>query len=115
MNKIRGIAMLAALVLTARLGRIQYENHAETWYDLNMSKVVVKAHNNGIDGAYWIDDKGLKRLGEYVMCAGHPDRYGEVIETSLGVQGIIVDTGDFAKTDPTAIDIATNWKKGEQK
>ena len=106
--KIRGI-MLAA-VLTATLGRVVYQGHYETFYNLNMSKVVVNAHEKGIDGAYWIDENGLKMLGEYVMCAGHTSRYGEVIETSLGVPGIIVDTGDFAKDDPEAIDIATAWE-----
>lgn len=102
--------MILAVILTAALGRVQFNGHTECWYDLNMTKVVVKAHQNGIDGAYWIDENGLKRLGGYVMCAGHPSRYGEVIETSLGVPGIIVDTGTFVKKDPTAIDIATDWK-----
>lgn len=100
--------LLAFTVLTAARGVNHFMDHEERYYNLNMSRVVVRAHERGIDGAYWIDDKGLKRLGDYVMCAGHPDRYGEIIDTSLG-KGIIVDTGSFAKTNPTMIDIATNW------
>lgn len=102
--------MILAVVLTAALGRVQFQDHTETWYDLNMTKIVSKAHERGIDGEYWIDEQGLKRLGDYVMCAGHPNRYGEVIETSLGVSGIIVDTGEFVNGNPTGIDIATDWK-----
>lgn len=111
-KRLKGIAtqtLLALSVLTAAKGVNQFMDHEERYYNLNMTKVVVRAHQRGIDGAYWIDDKGLKRLGDYVMCAGHPDRYGEIIDTSLGVKGIIVDTGTFAKTNPTMIDIATNW------
>lgn len=111
-KRLKGIAtqtLLALSVLTAAKGVNYFMDHEERFYNLNMSKVVITAHKKGIDGEYWIDDKGLKRLGDYVMCAGHPSRYGEIIDTSLGVKGIIVDTGDFAKKNPTMIDIATNW------
>ena len=104
MNK----GILLAVMLTAVLGRVTFQGHNETWYNLNMSNVVNRAHDRGIDGAYWISDDGLKMLGEYVMCAGAVERYGEVVETSRG-KGIIVDTGEFAKKEPTTIDIATNW------
>lgn len=108
MNRI--VTILATAILTARLGRIDFQGHQETWYDLNMSKVVSNAHDHGIDGEYWINDDGLKMLGNYVMCAGHPSRYGELVETSRGI-GIIVDTGDFAKERPNDIDVATAWGK----
>ena len=48
--------------------------------------------------------------GHFVIVAAnfktHP--YGSVVDTSLG-QGIVLDTGDFAKKSPTTIDIAVNW------
>ena len=106
--------ILGALILTARLGTINFEGHKETWYDLPMKRVVNKAHDNGIDGEYTIREDGCKMIGEYIICAGAKNRYGEVVKTSRG-EGIIIDTGDFAKTEPTTIDIATNWKKGEAK
>ena len=109
MKKAKWGMMMLTLVLTAQLGRVTYNGHYETWYNLPMQNIVNKAHDNGIDGKYWVSGKGLKMLGEYVMCAGSIERYGEVVETSLGVKGIIVDTGDFVKTEPDTIDIATNW------
>ena len=73
-----------------------------------MTNIVNKAHENGIEGSYWVSGDGLKMLGDYIMCAGHPDRYGEIVETSRGL-GVIVDTGDFIKDYPNAIDIAVSW------
>ena len=108
MKKMKWGMILLVTVLTAQLGRVTYNGHYETWYNLNMSRIVNKAHDNGIDEEYWISEDGLKMLGDYVMCAGHPDRYGEVVETSRGL-GIIVDTGEFVKTEPDTIDIAVSW------
>lgn len=105
---IRGIVTLTAVVLTARLGRVQFQGHDETYYNLSMKRIVQQAQNKGIPGEYWESENGCKMYGEFIMCAGAPGRYGEIIETSLG-QGIILDTGSFAKTNPTCIDIATNW------
>lgn len=106
----RGIITLAAIVLSARLGRITFgtDQHYETFYNLSMSKVVQRAKDKGITGEYWEAENGCKMLGEYIICAGAKNRYGEIIETSLG-RGIIIDTGDFAKKEPTTIDIATTW------
>ena len=108
---IRFLAMLAAVVLTAKLGRIEYNGHYETWYDLNMTNVIIRAHNNGMYGDYWIDEQGLKRFDDYVIVAAnwnvHP--YGSLVETSRGI-GIVLDTGDFTKDEPYTIDLATAWK-----
>lgn len=106
----RGIITLTAIVLSARLGRIRFgaDQHFETYYNLSMNKVVQRAQDRGIPGEYWEADNGCKMLGEFIICAGATKRYGEIIETSLG-PGIIIDTGDFAKTEPTTIDIATTW------
>ena len=99
---------LYLLILTATLGRITFNGHYETWYNLDMKNIVTKAHNEGFDGEYWVRSDGCKMLGEFIICAGHQSRYGEAVETSRGT-GLILDTGDFAKTEPTTIDIATNW------
>ena len=73
-----------------------------------MNRIVEKAQKNGINGDYWERKDGAKMYGKYILCAGHPSRYGEIVETSRGL-GIILDTGEFAKTNPTAIDMATTW------
>lgn len=98
------------LVLNSDLGRIQGPSGEETYYNLNMSKVVENAHNLGIEGEYNVREDGVKCLGDYVMVAANLDVHprGSLVETSVGV-GVVVDSGDFAKTNPTQLDIATNW------
>lgn len=53
---------------------------------------------------------GAKMLGEYVMCAAELSTRpkGTIIETSLGM-AIVVDTGGFAASNPTQIDLCTDW------
>ena len=82
----------------------------ETYYNLDMSVIVQVAHNNGIEGEYWIREDGCKMLGSYIMCACNRDvhPYGTLVETSLGT-GISLDTGGFAANNPTQIDIAVAW------
>ena len=59
---------------------------------------------------YWIRDDGVKMFGPYVMCAANLELRprGTIIETSLGT-AIVCDTGNFAKKDPTQLDIAVDW------
>lgn len=95
-------------MLTAALGRITYNGHEETWYNRPMRRVVATAQRNGYDEPYWERADGCKMIGKYIICAGAEDRYGEIVETSRGL-GIIIDTGTFAKTNPTAIDMAVTW------
>lgn len=101
-------------VLTARTGTIQGPLGKETYYNLPMQGVVRTMRGLGFSESefpYWVRDDGVKMFGNYVMCACnlsvHPR--GSLIETSLGA-GICVDTGGFAKHNPTQIDIATNWR-----
>lgn len=105
MNK----GIFTAVMLTAALGRITFNGHEETWYNLPMQKVIENAATNGITGDYWERADGCKMIGHFIICAGAQDRYGEIVETSRGL-GIIIDTGDFAKTNPTAIDMAVTWQ-----
>ena len=40
---IRIITTLMAIVLTAKAGRIAYGDHIETWYNLDMSKIIERS------------------------------------------------------------------------
>jgi hypothetical protein len=108
---IRGIITLFTIVLTAKAGRIQNPNTlmTETWYDLDMSKVVANAQAAGISAEYWIRSDGVKMYGDMVIVAAHPSipRYS-FVETSLGT-GIVLDR--HTCQDEKLIDIATDWKE----
>ena len=99
--------LLIAAVLTAGLGKVTYQGHIETWYNLNMTNVVQRAQNMGIPCEQWTRDDGVKMFGPWVIVAAHPSkiRYTRV-QTSLG-EGIILDTHEMDDTE--LIDIATEW------
>ena len=100
---------LIAVVLTASLGKIQYNGHTETWYDLPMENVIQRSQAMGIPAEYWVRDDGVKMFGQWVIVAAHPSkiRYS-MVDTSLG-EGIILDTHEMNDTE--LIDIATTWGK----
>ena len=102
------IGILLAVMLTARLGVFDFNGHKETWYNLPMHNIVSKAQDQGLEGQYWEREDGCKMYGEFIICAGAVERYGEIIETSRGL-GVILDTGDFAKEEPTTVDLAVTW------
>jgi len=105
---IRVISTLFAIILTARLGTIQYNGHTEMWYDLPMDRVVQRAKDMGIPAEYNVRSDGVKCFGPWVIVAAHPSkiRY-TLVDTSLG-PGIILDTHEMPDTE--LIDIATTWK-----
>lgn len=105
--KILSICLMA--ILTAKAGRITFNGHTETWYDLDMSKVVANAQAAGIPCEYWERDDGCKMFGPWVIVAAHPSipRYS-LVETSLGT-GIVLDR--HTCQDAELIDIATDWKE----
>ena len=105
--RIKGV--IFAVILTAALGRIQFGNHTETWYDLPMDKVIANAQAAGIPCEYSVREDGVKCFGEWVIVASHPSipRYS-LIETSLGT-GIVLDR--HTCQDAELIDIATDWKE----
>lgn len=108
---IRVLGLAVAVVLTAKLGRVQFNGHDETFYNLNMSRIVEKADAYyGLSDVYAVREDGVKTYNGLVMVAAnfevHP--YGSLVETSRGL-GIVLDTGDFAKSEPTLIDIAVTW------
>lgn len=96
--------------LTASGGVNYYGEQKETYYNLNMSRVVDYAKNAGVEGEYWIRDDGVKMMGDKVIVAANQDLYpyGTTVDTSLG-EGIVLDTGTFANSNPTQVDIATDW------
>lgn len=104
---------LLYVVLTAVLGRVTYNGHTETWYDLPMSKVIQNAQDAGIPCEYWIDERGVKMFGQWVIVAAHPSkiRY-TMVDTSLG-EGIILDYHTTGQED--LIDIACAWKEEGEK
>lgn len=108
-NVIRGITTLLTIILTASLGRIQFGAHTETWYDLDMSKVVANAQAAGIPCEYSVREDGVKCFGPWVIVAAHPSipRFS-LVETSLGT-GIVLDR--HTCQDAELIDIATDWKE----
>lgn len=111
------IILIATVVtmLTPRGGVFWYDDgngvHKETYYNLKMTRVVKNAQNKGLEGEYWVREDGCKMFGDYIIVAAdyntHP--YGSVVKTSRG-EGIVLDTGEFAKTNHEQIDIATNWR-----
>lgn len=106
--------------LTKRGGVFQGASGKETYYNLNMKGVlknIVYGHEwKGSLGLseeeypYWVRSDGAKMIGQYIMCAANLDirPYGTILDTSLG-KAIVVDTGTFAKKNPTQVDIAVNW------
>lgn len=96
--------------LTPSGGVNDYEGHRETYYNLDMSRVVSNAQNAGIEGQYWVRDDGVKMFGDKVIVAANQELYpyGTTVDTSLG-EGIVLDTGTFVNTYPEGYDIATDW------
>lgn len=99
--------------LSKSRGTIQGPSGKETYYNLNMSGVVSIMRRQGFSEAeypYNVRADGVKCLGPYVMVAAHLGNRprGSKVQTSLGT-GIVCDTGGFASSNPTQIDIATAW------
>lgn len=100
-------------VLTKSKGVVTGPSGKETYYNLDMTKVVRAMRNAGYTEAeypYWIREDGVKMLGQYVIVAANYEirPKGTIIESSLGM-AIVCDTGGFAKKNPTQIDIAVTW------
>ena len=96
--------------LTRSGGVCYYDGHIETYYNLDMSRVVDTARQRiagYADAEVWERFDGCKMLGAYIMLAAdyaaYP--YGSIVETSLGA-GIVVDTG---VDSPNKIDVAVTW------
>ena len=97
-------------VLNAWMGTIMGPSGKETYYNLPMGGVINIMQNAGYDYEYWVRSDGVKMYGDYVMAACSLDirPRGSTVETSLGT-AICADTGTFAYTNPTQVDIAVDW------
>lgn len=82
----------------------------ETYYNLNMNKIVDAMKRLGVNSEYWVRNDGVKMYGDYIMCAADLSVYprGSIVETSLGT-GIVCDTGAFVRSTGIVLDIATAW------
>ena len=99
--------------LTAESGVFAGPSGKETYYNLPMGNCISIMRDKGYtveEYPFWIREDGAKMLGDYVMCAAELNirPKGTVIETSLGM-AIVVDTGGFAASNPTQIDLCTDW------
>lgn len=96
--------------MTAAGGVFYGPSGKETYYNLDMSGVISIMRGIGNNDPYWIRSDGVKMLGNYVMVAANLNirPRGSLVETSLGT-GIVCDTGGFALSNPTQLDIAVNW------
>ena len=96
--------------MTPSAGRIQGPSGEETYYNLPMDGVISIMRSCGYDYEYSVREDGVKLYGGYVMCAANLDLRprGSLIQTSLGM-GIVCDTGGFAYSNPTQLDIAVTW------
>jgi 3D (Asp-Asp-Asp) domain-containing protein len=110
-NKViqRLITLSAITVLTAKLGRIEFNGHPETYYNLNMNRITARADAYyGLENVYAVREDGVKTYNGFVIVAAdwtlHP--YGTVIETSRGT-GIVLDT--HTAPERGIIDIAASW------
>ena len=100
-------------VLTKQAGTVQGPAGKETYYNLPMGGVVSIMRSMGFsqeEYPYWIREDGMKMLGDYVMIAAHLGNHprGSIVPTSRGF-GLVCDTGGFAKSNPTQLDLATAW------
>jgi uncharacterized protein YabE (DUF348 family) len=86
--------------------------HRETYYDLDMSRVMQAC---GQGGYYTVRVDGVKvdRDG-YVIIAANYGRYPRcsIVETSVG-PGKVYDTGGFAAVHPDGFDLATDWSRAD--
>lgn len=100
-------------VLTKSKGVVEGPSGKETYYNLNMNGVVRIMRNAGFseeEYPYWVREDGVKMLGNYVMVAANFNirPRGSIVQSSLG-DAIVCDTGGFAQTNPTQLDIAVTW------
>lgn len=100
-------------VLTARAGTVMGPSGKETYYNLPMQGVVNRMRRLGYDAEnwpYWVRSDGAKMLGDCILCAASLDikPIGTILETTRG-KAIVADTGSFARSNPTQIDLAMQW------
>lgn len=99
--------------LTKSAGVFQGPSGTEKYYNLPMGKCITVMRNMGYsveEYPYWVREDGAKMFGEYVMCAANLSvrPKGTILETSLGM-AIVVDTGTFANSSTSMLDMCVDW------
>lgn len=99
--------------LTPSAGVFNGPSGKETYYNLNMNGVISIMRGMGYteeEYPYWVREDGCKMFGPYIMVAANLSirPKGTILPCSLGT-AIVVDTGGFAASNPTQLDIATSW------
>lgn len=108
MRRVQIIGTLLVVVLTAKLGTINFNGHRETYYNLPMHNITDRADAfYGLEDVYSVREDGVKTYNGFLMLATDWNKYpfGTVIETSLGT-GIVLDAHE---TDSNVVDIAVEW------
>ena len=100
-------------VLTKSKGVVQGPSGKESYYNLNMSGVISAMRYLGFseeEYPYWVREDGVKMFGPYVIVAANLELRpkGTTLPSSLGT-AIVCDTGGFAYSNPTQLDIAVSW------
>lgn len=108
------ISNWAGEILSKSKGVVNGPSGKETYYNLNMTGVINSMRRMGYTEEaypYWVREDGVKMLGDYVIVAANYEirPRGTILESSLGF-AIVCDTGGFAKTNPTQIDVAVTWR-----
>lgn len=116
-----GAERITAQTLTPSRGAVIYTatrsdgvmvDRKETYYDLNMQRVMENAARYcGVQPTYTVREDGVKVDADgYVLVAANLSRYPRcsVVQTSVGA-GKVYDTGEFARTNAEQFDIATDW------
>lgn len=99
--------------LTPRGGVFNGPSGKETYYNLPMQGIVRIMRRLGYsedEWPYWVREDGAKMLGDYIIVAAALDirPRGTIVPTSLG-EGIVCDTGGFAKVNKYQLDLAMDW------
>ena len=104
-NRILTLAV-TTIMLTAQLGRVTWNGHCETWYNLPMEKILAYRQSEGYEIDYWERKDGMKMNGRFIIVAASEDiPIGTIVETSRGL-GIVFDRHE---TDSNVFDLATTW------
>jgi hypothetical protein len=99
--------------LTKSAGVFQGPSGKETYYNLPMGQVINNMRSLGYsveEYPFTVREDGAKCLGPYVIAAANLNLRprGTIVETSLGM-AIVCDTGGFAHSNSTQLDLATDW------
>jgi hypothetical protein len=112
-GKVKAVSSWSGKTLSRSAGSITGPSGKETYYNLDMSGVIRIMRGMGFsekEYPYEVRSDGAKTLGGYVMVAANLGLRprGTFIQTSLGT-GLVCDTGGFASSNRTQLDLATNW------